>query len=85
MIDIDCLLANCHYSPIILTNTHFSQPRGLDLHMIAHHQFLGIWMQIHLLVHPAGNGIPIHGLEQPMLGPVCSYVSDTIGGSNPCL
>ena len=63
----------------------FSRPRGLDLDVISQHEFLGIWMQIHLLVHPAGNGIPIHELEQPMLGPVCSYVSDTIGGSNPCL
>lgn len=53
--------------------------------MIPEQEFLRVRMQIHLLVHPAGNGIPIHGLEQPMLGPVCSYVSDTIGGSNPCL
>jgi hypothetical protein len=56
-----------------------------SLHVIPEQEFLRVRMQIHLLVHPAGNGIPIHGLEQPMLGPVCSYVSDTIGGSNPCL
>ena len=31
------------------------EPRRLDLHVIAQHQFLGVGMQIHLLVHPVGH------------------------------
>ena len=33
----------------------FSQPRGLDLDVISQHEFLGIRMQVDLLVHPVGD------------------------------
>ncbi len=58
----------------------FSQPRGLDLHVIAQHQLLGVGMQIDLLVHPVGHRIAV----QVVLQPVRSYVSGTISGSSPC-
>jgi hypothetical protein len=48
--------------------------------MIAQHQLFRIRMQVHLLVHPIGNRMPV----QVMLQPVRSYVSGTISGTNPC-
>ena len=58
----------------------FSQPRGLDLHVIPQHEFLGIRMQVDLLVHPIGHRIAV----QVILEPVRSYVSGTISGTIPC-
>ena len=58
----------------------FSQPQDLDLHVIPQHQLLGIRMQVHLLVHPVGNRMPV----EMMLEPVRSYVSGTISGTVPC-
>jgi len=57
----------------------FSQPRGLDLHMIPQHELLGVRMQIHLLVHPFGHWIPV----QVVLEPVRNCVSGTMSGSRP--
>ena len=37
----------------------FSQPRGLDLHVVPQHQLLGVGMQIHLLVHPVGYRLAV--------------------------
>ena len=50
------------------------------LHVIPQHQLLGIRVQVHLLVHPVGNRMPV----EVMLEPVRSYVRGTIGGSSPC-
>jgi hypothetical protein len=36
-----------------------SQPRGLDLHVIPQHRLLGIWMKVHLLVHPLWHRMPL--------------------------
>jgi hypothetical protein len=45
-----------------------SQPRGLDLHVIAQHQLLGIRMQVHLLVHPVGHRVAAQVMLQQRQG-----------------
>jgi hypothetical protein len=52
----------------------FSQPRGLDLHVIPQDQLLAIGMKVHLLLYPVGWWIAV----QVMLEPECSYVNGTI-------
>jgi hypothetical protein len=37
----------------------FRRPQSLALHAIPQHQLLGIGVQIHLLVHPIGNRMPV--------------------------
>jgi hypothetical protein len=65
---------------MILTNTYFSHPRGLDLDVIAQHELLGGRMQVYLPVHPLRHRIA----AQVMLEPVQSYVSGTTSGTNSC-
>ena len=57
--DIDCLLADCHFSLMILSNTYCSHPRGLDLHLIAQHEPLGVQMETDLLMHPLQLWVPV--------------------------
>jgi hypothetical protein len=57
-----------------------SEARGLDLHVIAQLQFLGIRMQVHLLVHSVGHRVAV----QVMPEPVRSHFSDKIMGGEPC-
>jgi hypothetical protein len=66
----------------------FRAQQRLHLCVIAQHEFLGIGLQIHLLVyprcarhrHPVGHRMPV----QVVLEPVRSYVSGTLSGSSPC-
>jgi hypothetical protein len=37
----------------------FRAPQRLDLHVVAQHELLGVWMQVHLLVHPLGHRVPV--------------------------
>jgi len=50
------------------------------LHVIALHEFLGIRMEVHLLVHPVGHWAAV----QVVLEPVRSYAGHTISGTSPC-
>jgi hypothetical protein len=46
----------------------FSRPQSLDLHVIAQHQLLGVAMEVHLLVHPVENRVPIQVVLEQRLG-----------------
>ena len=48
----------------------FSQPRGLDLHVIAKHQFLGTRMEVDLLVHVGQTGAENPTLWRSAVGAV---------------
>ena len=36
-------------------------PQNLGLHVISQHQFLGVWMEVHLLVYPTLRWAPQQG------------------------
>ena len=53
----------------------FRAPQRLDLHVVPQHRFLGIRMQVDLLVHPVGHRMPVRvmleqreGHEHPETG-----------------
>jgi hypothetical protein len=54
--------------------------RSFDSNLIPQHQFLGVWMEIHLSVHSLWHRVAV----QVMLEPVRSYVSGTISSTSPC-
>jgi hypothetical protein len=76
-------------SSIVVGNLpYLGLPRARDLHVIAQHRLLGIWMKLNLLVYPrcARRRQPVrHRIAiQAVLEPVRSYVSGTISGTSPC-